>query len=124
MALNFGSVLHKVINGVHHLFSTGAHAVEQVKVFIDARPGLKDDLDKLLGPIKDAVESAVKAKLAEVQGASPADALSLVKKDIPDILGVVKSSFADQAHHAGNLDLILSLATNAVLAVLEPPQAS
>ena len=118
--MSIGSVFHKVIDGVHHLFAAGAHEVEQVKVFIDARPGLKHDLDALLSPVKDAVESAFKTKLAEFEAGSPDQALGLLKAGIPAILQTTKDAFAGQAKHAGNLDLILSLATNAVLAVLEP----
>ena len=70
--MNIGSLFHKIVDGVHHLFVSGEHVVETVKLYLDARPGLKADLDKLLDPIKVAVEAAFKARFAELQAASAA----------------------------------------------------
>lgn len=115
---SIGSIFHKIIGGIHHLFASGEHAVEEVKVFIEARPGLKKDLDALLGPIKDAVVGTLSAKYEELKASSPDQAVALVKADIPAVLASVKDSFAAQASHAGNVDLMLSLAVNAFLALL------
>lgn len=117
--MSFGTILHKVIDGVHHLFTSGVQAVEQVKVFIDARPGLKNDLDALLGPIKDAVVGEITARLTELKQSSPDQAVALIKADIPAILAKTKEAFLGQATHAGNVDLMLSLAANTALALLE-----
>lgn len=120
--MKFGNVFHKVIDGVHHLFVGGQHAVESVKVFIDARPGLKSDLDKLLGPVKDAIVASFEAKLAELRASSPDQAPALLKAAVPSLLSTVKDQFVAQAQHAGNMDLILSLAANAALAAFETNQ--
>ena len=122
--MSIASVFHKVIDGIHHLFTAGVQAVEQVKVYIDARPGLKADLDKLFGPIKDGVQAAFSEKLAELENATPDEALSLLKADIPDILNTVKQGFVEQAHHAGNVDVMLHLAASAVLAAIGTPAAT
>jgi hypothetical protein len=106
---SIGTIFHKVIDGVHHLFVVGKQDVEQVKIFVDARPGLKEDLDKLLGPIKDAVASAFTTKFAELKASSPDQAPALFKAAIPELLNTVKESFVDQAKHAGNVDLMVSL---------------
>lgn len=122
--MNIGSVFHKVIDGIHHLFSSGEHAVEQVKVYIDARPGLKADLDKLLNPLKDALTAAFMAKLSELRTASPEQAFSLFKADIPSLLTTVKDQFVAQAHHEGNVDIMLHLVTQAFLAANDPTTVS
>jgi len=122
--MSFGSVVHKIIDGVHHLFTEAVHDVEKVKVYIDARPGLKADMDKLLGPIKDAVVTAFNAKLTELKAASPDQALGLLKADIPSLLATVKDSFVAEAKHAGNVDIMLDLATTAFLASVPEPVAT
>jgi hypothetical protein len=111
--MSISTIAHQIIDGIHHLIVSGEHAVETVRISIDARPGLKADLNTLFGPIKDAVIAEFTKKFEEFKAASPAEAPALFKAAIPDILGTVKQSFVAQATHAGNVDVMLSLAAAA-----------
>ncbi len=86
------SIFHNIFNGIHQFFVKTEHAVEKVKFEIDARPGLKADLEKLGGPIKDAVLAAFTAKYSELTAASPADAPKLFKAAVPDLLKTVETA--------------------------------
>lgn len=113
-----GGVFHKIVNGIHSIFVEGQHAVEQATIFIEGRPGLKADLDALTGPIKDAVIKAMTDKWNEVKAADPVNAVSLMKTAIPALAADVVKVFSDQAHHAGNVNLLVSIAIQAGEALL------
>jgi hypothetical protein len=114
-----GNFFHKIIDGVHHLLIVGRHDVEQVKVVIDGRPGLKADIDKLMGPIKDAVVAEVTTRFNALKASSPDQAVTLLKPDVPAIVSTVKSTFAEEAHHAGNVDTMISLVMQGALAIVD-----
>jgi len=108
--MSIGTVFHKVVDGVHHLFVGGEHAVEQVKLFVEARPGLQADVNAFLGPIKDDVMNALTAEKDKLLAGGITDLVPELKKAVPTVASAVVSTFQGQLHHAGNANLLVSIA--------------